>query len=517
MAAVAASVRGSGLAAFGLQPVAQCRGRRMDLRGLMQAFGQVQQVGQAAFTVGPRQQALADLLGGHPLSQHHTHAALLPELAVVAVPLHGGQCGRLVSLQRVQRGGVAAQQRGGQGSAQHRFACGLEHAAQHLRQLERVAAGEHAGLAVFDAAHTQTSQDLADQQPLGVAAHQHGHVAGLQAAAVQGDEAPPPGLQQPRNLASAGKCRGLPGRWFGQQRAVGGQGQLPQLQRRARQRLVDQHRALLGTTADRRIVQPGQHEGARVGAEQGVQRRQQGRRGALVFSQRVLGRRLPAGMQVGVQVGMAKTVDGLLGVADQEQRRLAAAVQGAENRKLQRVGVLKLVDQRGREACAQGLRQCRAVGAGEPLVQIEQHVVKGLHPAFALGRAQCVGAVAEQPAQQAQPGPGQLLAQAAAFVEPGLGGVEKRLRRHGRLALLGLQAGAAQQVQPGWQVGARQAARAVEQGIPTGRAAGHRIGPVDRAVQARQGVADGGHDRRAVCQPQAARRGPSLAQGRAVE
>ena len=54
---------------------------------------------------------------------------------------------------------------------------------------------------------------------------------------------------------------------------------------------------------------------------------------------------LGCGLQVGVNIRAAKAVNRLLGVADQKQRPLLRLKQGAENLVLQRVGVLKFVNQ----------------------------------------------------------------------------------------------------------------------------------------------------------------------------
>ena len=193
----------------------------------MQALGQVQQVGQAAFAVGARQQPLADLLGQPPLPQHRAHAALLPQLPVVAVALHGRGGGCFVVGQGQQLAGLATQQRRGQGGAQNRFARGFEHAAQHLFELSRVGAGEDAGLAVLHAAHAQRGQGAAGHAALAVAAHQHGDIPGLQGAAVQRDLAVQPAAQQAGDFAGAGVCRGLHGVCLGQRCAGGAGGQRP--------------------------------------------------------------------------------------------------------------------------------------------------------------------------------------------------------------------------------------------------------------------------------------------------
>ena len=138
-------------------------------------------------------------------------------------------------------------------------------------------------------------------------------------------------------------------------------GQRPDLQRRALP--VRSSKTLRGLvpTSTGVVVQPRQHEGARGWrANSAFSAPISVRAGALVVEQRVLGARVPACAQVGVQVGVAEAVDRLLRVADEEQRRAVAEVDALEDRELQRVGVLELVDQRGREALAQRVGEPRA-------------------------------------------------------------------------------------------------------------------------------------------------------------
>ena len=161
------------------------------------------------------------------------------------------------------------------------------------------------------------------------------------------------------------------------------------------------------------VGQPRQHEGPVVALEQRVQAAQQRLRRALVLAQRVDLGRERARVQVGRQIGIAKAVDRLLGVAHQKQRRGRVVVERLEHRELQRIGVLKLVDQRGREARFQRRGQVWAVFGRQPLVQVVKHVVEGDHAALALELAQRGGAVGEQRAQQAQ----------AVEIEGGVGGL----------------------------------------------------------------------------------------------
>jgi hypothetical protein len=125
-------------------------------------------------------------------------------------------------------------------------------------------------------------------------------------------------------------------------------------------------------------------EGARARAvlglgEPGVDRAHQRVRRAEVGAEHVV----PAGggaagLQVAVDVRAAKSVDRLLGVADQQQRAARVVVGGAvervEEAVLQRRGVLELVDQRHRVLGEDALAQARAVRPGEGAVETVEQV-----------------------------------------------------------------------------------------------------------------------------------------------
>ena len=148
-----------------------------------------------------------------------------------------------------------------------------------------------------------------------------------------------------------------------------------------------------------------------------------------------------------MQVGVAKTVDRLLGVADQEERVGASAVDRLEDGELQRVGVLELVDQRRREAFPQQASEPGCVATRQAFVQVEQHVVERHDAPLALARAQCRAGLRQQIPQQAQPGDLDRLPSAGPDVEQRLRSIEERVR-WGGLRLLGacLQPGLAKQI-----------------------------------------------------------------------
>ena len=83
------------------------------------------------------------------------------------------------------------------------------------------------------------------------------------------------------------------------------------------------------------------------------------------------------GFQIGMDVGAAKTVNRLFGIADQKQRFLMGDKTAVENFVLQRVGILEFIDQRhlpvfGNQ-CGQGFG-VRAFGKG--VVNIGQQIVE---------------------------------------------------------------------------------------------------------------------------------------------
>ena len=130
-------------------------------------------------------------------------------------------------------------------------------------------------------------------------------------------------------------------------------------------RLAKQERATAGFGTLEHMVHRLDHRmaGAEVGA-QGVM---------------AAGGGLP-GAQVGVDVGAAKGVDRLLGVADQEQAAVEMvfldAVDAVKDAVLHRVGVLEFIDQGHRELLADHTGQTLAPVCLEGGVEADQHVVK---------------------------------------------------------------------------------------------------------------------------------------------
>ena len=108
-----------------------------------------------------------------------------------------------------------------------------------------------------------------------------------------------------------------------------------------------------------------------------VDRRNQVRLGAPVMSQTIAVLNLPGGAEVRKEIGAAETVDRLLGIAN-EKEDAALAEDGLKDGILNRVGVLKFVDEGGAIAPTQGLGQRFSTGFLQGRPDPEQEVVVGL-------------------------------------------------------------------------------------------------------------------------------------------
>ena len=151
-----------------------------------------------------------------------------------------------------------------------------------------------------------------------------------------------------------------------------------------RQVAVDQGRLGVvrgrGDAAERDAVEQERPRGALEDAVDGLD---QPGCAAPVGAQGVAPRRLPLGAEIGVHVGPAKSVDGLLRVADEVER--VALEGGPEDAVLERVGVLELVDQGDGELAADAVRERRPGVVGvEGCVEPGDEVVEGELPAALL-------------------------------------------------------------------------------------------------------------------------------------
>ena len=86
---------------------------------------------------------------------------------------------------------------------------------------------------------------------------------------------------------------------------------------------------------------------------------------------------LPGGIQVGMDIGAAKTVNGLLWIANQKQRSSALGETGCKNCILGWIGILKFINQGDPETACQTICQGRAAqGVAQGKIQIGQQVIK---------------------------------------------------------------------------------------------------------------------------------------------
>ena len=124
------------------------------------------------------------------------------------------------------------------------------------------------------------------------------------------------------------------------------------------------------------IADAFEHEGTFFLCEQARRRLGQAAVATEVARQRVVLRRVGGGLQVGVDVGTAKGVNRLFGVADEKQRPPPLDKDAAEDFVLQRVGVLEFVDEGDRPVVRHGVGQRFGVCAcGEGVVDVEQQLV----------------------------------------------------------------------------------------------------------------------------------------------
>ena len=120
-----------------------------------------------------------------------------------------------------------------------------------------------------------------------------------------------------------------------------------------------------------------------------VNRRHHGFGGAEVFTQCVgaLFHALP-GLQVGVDVGPPKAVNGLLGIPDHQQAGTVITarhvVDAVEDTVLHRVGVLEFVNQSNGKLATDRRGQLVAPGAVQRIVQPGEQIVKAHFRAFLL-------------------------------------------------------------------------------------------------------------------------------------
>ena len=447
--------------------------------GRLQRFGQLQPVGEAALAVVQGQQTRR--VQRAQVGDQGQRAVAVPALApgqgaVLPFAVRG-----TVGVERGQRTGVQAQQRRGERTAQAgvvgQVQAGFEQGEQvggFVAQVQAVAAGGHAG-------HAGAHQRALHLLGLAVGFHQHGDIAGAhraqRAAFAQLRVA---GAQQRADAGHAGHggelarllravlaLGGLGGLgWRGRVGAVVGlvaaRGIGPGKEVQCRRGGTVHHQRIVGDKAAR----PHFHErnaglAERFIAGAGVQRlhrREHPRPGTEVPLQRLMATGLLRRFQVGEHVAAAEAVDGLLGVADQEQRPRPAVVRrlrehAVEDGPLQRIGVLELVHQRDAVLRAQRVGQGFALFAVQRLRQAADQVVEALQAALALEFGEAVGGLAAQAVHQADAALFIALRHLFAQLLPGVHGLRQRIADEGgpglvRLVGLGLNMLVAGQQKP---------------------------------------------------------------------
>ena len=129
-------------------------------------------------------------------------------------------------------------------------------------------------------------------------------------------------------------------------------------------------------------------EGVGPGLEESVHRLDKRGVGSKVPIERRNARDFVSGLEVGVDIGAAELVDGLLGVTDEEHGHASAQQELAERAPLNGVGVLELVDERGFVLVLQRVARSVVVGLQRGADLPQQVVVAGLQaPSSLLGSA----------------------------------------------------------------------------------------------------------------------------------
>ena len=362
---------GGGVGDAAAQPARQRGGAELLVHGdRVQELGDVAQVGQPPLAVdGGQHPAREPLPQRDRLEQggdaaHAQHPRPLVQALVHGLPVvlgGGGDLRGRPAQERRQRDRGRARGRGGpleRLEEAQPFAGGLgpEHAAGAVDDggdadvLERVA--HECGLAV--GAHEDGDVPGADGDGL-VALLDHRRARGQQADEVVGEVAGDGLARAPRLRVPLGGQAGPLAREDAhpQRRRHGGAGQaLRAVARGGLDLAVD----------DAGVAEPRAAEERVVGVEQ-----------ALVAAPVRLQRRARAGGlgggEVRVDVRAAEGIDGLLGVADEHERPLAVAEGAVDDRPLDGVGVLELVDEDDLEAAAQGrhdLVAARPAAASRP-------------------------------------------------------------------------------------------------------------------------------------------------------
>ncbi len=379
---------------------------------------EVAQVGEATLAVGQGQQPGLDAPSVHGVGEGPVDAALIHRQLPVcqirqpAVPAKAVGVGMLESQ---QVGGVPTEQRGDRSRAGAAIAGGGRGSLEPLQQGLGLGRLEHRGRTTGPhRGHSGRGQGVDDGGGVVVGAHQHRDVAGgdrPRGGVGLGDDAEA-GLEEGHHVGGDERGHPLVGiglaKFLELLRIVAstheadlqrrGDGLLPGItsgHRRGQQAIHGGAiRGVHRHVGDARVAE----EGARPASHHGVHGRHEARVGAEVggHGERVVGATC---VGVDVHVGTAETVDGLLGIADQEQAMLGATEQRGEDLPLQVVGVLELVDERSAEAVA---HRCHQLLAAQGAGQAAQQILIAQRPAL----LEALGVGGASPVCQLPPGAG---------------------------------------------------------------------------------------------------------------
>ena len=394
-----------------LQPVQQAMHAQRLRRGLLQQFTQLQVIGQAALAIDQRQQAFT--LCGTDIGNHCERSAALPALAPMQQLCLEPALQVTFAFHCRDRAGPLAKQHGGQRCTQAAFVGRLQQCQQQRTKVAGFSSGEQALLAGRHRGNADRGQRALYQGGLAMRAHQHRDITGLHRSLTQHGIARARIDQDLVNRGHAGLGRRI-ARGIGAHRLVTATAQHAQGE-------------CLGGLAVAQVVRIAAHATGPhrlepdVAFEEGVfatvvvqrlQRAQHRRSRAEVLVQHRRLLRHLLGLQVGVDVATAETVDRLLGVADQEQRRRQAefahlrriAEHGVEDAPLAIVGVLELIDQRDAVLRTQLPDQRQPLRAFQGERYAINQIVVGLYPARTLQRLQALRGFGAKRVQEIQRG-----------------------------------------------------------------------------------------------------------------
>ena len=395
-----------------LMPPAQQRLLAIEALGsILGQLAKVQHIRQGALAPGARRQPFPDPEVTHHAAQHRQHAAPLPVAVIAIEALDLTLPGQLIHREAFDQREILGQQPRRQRRAQTAVITRMGHGLEQLQQLEGLRRVEYrALLAQIDAADAAFGQRATHRRGLAAVAHQHGDIAGGHAtwrriAFVHEHQSR---LARRQTLLSfqQGLDLGATGTTHGAAMVIGAQALTagpPQVQRAgglfAAIRMTQYQPGARALGLDRLEGNVLTAEGRLMLGEQGIHRGYHRGAGAEVARQGEARAGDLARRQIGVDIGAAEGIDGLLGITDHQQRagRLASiAIDGIvadgivvgrsiarrlridapEDAVLDRIGVLKFVDHRHRQLLTDLARQSLAGLAIERRVQCVIEIIE---------------------------------------------------------------------------------------------------------------------------------------------